>query len=100
MNQSKFDNEVNLMAQRLVAKAEQEYSKQYNNYMVNDAPAITAKTVINDDDIYVYDLHYNQIVHNMGVCNHIPMFKYSVRPGQALLKGMQLRILLSKLQGA
>lgn len=88
MNQTQFDNEVNLMAQRLVAKAEQEYSK------------LTAKTVINDDDIYVYDLHYNQIVHNIGVCNHIPMFKYSVRPGQALLKGMQLRILLSKLQGA
>lgn len=98
MNQSQFDNEVSTMAQRLVAKAEQEYSKQYDNYMVNRAPAVTAQASINDDDLYVYDLHHNQIVHNVGVRNHIPMFTYPVRPGQALVSGIQLKGLLLKVQ--
>jgi hypothetical protein len=74
------------MAQRLVAKAEQEYSKQY------------AQASINDDDLYVYDLRHNQIVHNLGVRNHIPMFTYPVRPGQALVSGIQLKGLLLKVQ--
>lgn len=98
MNQSSFNKEIDVMAQRLVAKAEQEYSKQYDNYMVNRAPAVTAQASINDDDLYVYDLHHNQIVHNIGVRNHIPMFTYPVRPGQALVSGIQLKGLLLKVQ--
>jgi len=93
MKQSSFKKEIDVMAQRLVAKAEQEYSKQYDNYMVNRAPAVTAQASINDDDLYVYDLRHNQIVHNIGVRN-IPMFTYPVRPGQALVSGIQLKGLL------
>ena len=98
MDQSQFNSKVDAMAQRLVAKAEQEYSKQYDDHMTNRAPAITAQALINDDDLYVYDLHHNQIVRNVGARNRISTSTYPVRPGQALVSGIQLKGLLLKVQ--
>jgi len=88
MNQSQFDNEVRLMAQRLVDNAEQEYRNMHY-----------AQT-LNDDDVYVFDFMYNKVIKNLGVKHDAYGFTYPVAPNQALLKGMKLRHLLSKLQGA
>lgn len=88
MNQTQFDNEVNLMAQRLIAKAEQEY-QEYMHYA----------QVFNDDDIYIFDLASNKVIKNLGVKHDMYSFTYPVALNQVLIKGMKLRHLLSKLQG-
>lgn len=54
---------------------------------------------LNDDDIYVIDLHTRKIVDQLGSSSIMAMAirsgtLWGVKPGQALVRGMQARLLL------
>ena len=50
------------------------------------------RTSINDDDLYIYDIRGDYILKQIPSSHRNNIYEYAVRPGCALLTGLQLKL--------